>query len=235
MDFNFVTDQISTYINAIGGIIMFLVMLRKVYLDMKERGSFNTVRLAILVAFALEVYSVFIEDWFYTWGIFPMEWKVSSDEIGPNSLGKGVVVALGLYLTFYMLEWKPLKFTGAYFFIGMVTYFLITGIDFMYFWYIVIGGVIGVTSMIVVGSKLRDNGAIGLGIFYLIAFIGVVVGMVPEISYIGSVRIPQLIFITEFAFGICFSFGLFKPYKEVQPQAQPQEQQDIVMQLAEAP
>lgn len=237
MDFNTITGQVSLYINTFGCILMFLLMLRKVILEKKATGSINTVKFLILMAFLLEVYSILLEDWFYTWGIFPPSWQVPSDTLGVNTLGKGGIVTVGLCMTFYILGWKPFKLMPVYLYLGMIIYFFLTGIDVFYFWYVIIGGIIGVTVMIAVGSKLKDNGAIGLGILYLIAFVGVVFGMIPEIMYIGPIRIAPFFFISQYTFGVYFSLGYFKPYKDPTSQRSEEapEDQDVVLQLAEVP
>ena len=88
----------------------------------------------------------------------------------------------------------------------MLLLFLFTGFDAFLETYIMIAGAVGVIFLYFTGIRVKDNGALGLAIFFTIAF-GTIL--------IDDHWVAQISIIVYSVFILIFSLGYFKPFKEV--------------------
>jgi DNA modification methylase len=63
-----------------------------------------------------------------------------------------------------------------------------------------------------VNRIIKDNGAIGLSVFYTLAFASII---------IETLVIPQILNLGYIVFGVIFTLGFFKPFKEGNKEEEP--------------
>jgi hypothetical protein len=117
----------------------------------------------------------------------------------------GFIATLGISLIAVANRWEVLYLTSLFFFGGMVILYLLTGYDAMIMPYIYISGILSVGFLYMTGFRVKDNGALGLAVFFTLAFVTVI---------IEEGLITRLVVIVYDIFIIIFSLGFFKPFKE---------------------
>lgn len=190
--------------------LIIIILARKLIKERKETGKINRIRLIILLIFISVFFSDFWEFMGYEMPFFPMEWVgVDSEEFSLDNFGLGLAVSLGLVLTAYLNQSKIFYYTSLYIYFGLFVLYLYTGTSLILMPYIYISGIIGLFYLLYTGFKLKDNGALGVGVFFLIAFITVLLG---EEGIIGIIdAILNLAFVS---FGLFFALGYFTPFEE---------------------
>ena len=71
--------------------------------------------------------------------------------------------------------------------------------------YLYLAMIIGMSFLVITGLRLKDNGALGISIFFIIAI---------PILFLGEHIVSQIFGIAHAIFGIYFSLGYFRPFKE---------------------
>jgi len=120
------------------------------------------------------------------------------------SLLIGTIATLGMSLMFFGYRWEALYDLGIYFFGGMYIFYMLTGFDAWLESYIYIAGVLSIFFLYLTGFRIKDNGALGLAVFFTLAF-GTLAVTNPIIT--------QIIIITYDVFIMIFALGYFKPFK----------------------
>ncbi|MFX0011517.1 MAG: hypothetical protein ACFE9R_14485, partial [Candidatus Hermodarchaeota archaeon] len=144
----------------------------KTFREKKNTGQFNYIRLitfGIFTCFAImsvleyvvyESWLPFINDFFgYT-----------TETINLYSILIGTMVSLGLTLVFYANRWEAFYYTSLFFFGGMVIFYYLTGFDAWVDGYIQIAGLVSLVFIYFTSFRVKDNGALGLAIFFTLAF-----------------------------------------------------------------
>ena len=189
--------------------------------DLKNKGATSQVKYIMLTAFLLELFQATIALLFL-FDVIPesLDTPDISHGLGLNNLQTGAVVALGLYLVFYLYGQEKLLYLPAYMFGAIILYKIISGRDELFPWFIYVGGIFAITMMFFASIKMRENNAIGLSIFYLFLFgqimITPILGGNWEILFIWN--------LITFGFGIIYALGLFKPFKEEVDENEPIEE-----------
>jgi hypothetical protein len=208
---------IFDWINSITQIIIIPIMVfiysRKIHSEKQLTGNWNTIKLIILTAFLIDLFSVAVEDLLFMLDIIPMQYYAADMVIALNRMSTGTLVMLGLCFIFYLLNWRTLIYFPLYFFIGIISYWLITGNDILYTIFCNVGGLFGVFSLLYVAIKIKDDGPLGLGIMYLLALISIAMEAIAPLDAIG---VPVLITTGEFIFGLFFVIGYFRPFAKIQ-------------------
>ncbi|MFX1477611.1 MAG: hypothetical protein ACFFCI_05735 [Promethearchaeota archaeon] len=207
---DYVITQLGFYFNAILIPLATLIIGRKALKERKATGKWNPIRVIIfgvftcfsaigIIEFLLSVLSLelpLLED-FYGGGI---------ENFDLYGFLIGMMVTLGMTMIFYANRWESLYYSALFFYGGMVILFLLTGFDIWLETYIMILGVIGIGFLYLTAFRVKDNGALGLAIFFTIAF-GTIV--------LENHWVTQISILIYSIFILIFSLGFFKPFKEV--------------------
>jgi len=116
-----------------------------------------------------------------------------------------MMITIGLTLIFYINRVEFLYYTPIFFFIGMYVFYALTGFNGWIEDYIIIGGAASVLFMFFTGIRVKDNGALGLAIFFALAF---------STQFTHVPLVSRIVIISYVVFIIFFSLGLFKPFKQ---------------------
>lgn len=182
-----------------------LIIGRKIIKEKKETGRYNYIRLIVFAIFScFAVMSVL--EYLVELSLFPNElfgYNISS--VNFYSILIGTMVSLGLSLVFYANRWEPFYFFSIFIFGGMVIFYYLTGFCAWIEWYIQITAIISLAFMYLTSFRIKDNGTLGLAIFFSLAFSTLIL----DISFVN-----QIIIIVYNVFILIISLGFFKPFKE---------------------
>ncbi len=204
-----ITQAIANFSTIIVAPIMTFLVARKLYIEYKETNQLNIVRLLIL--------GIFIA---FSWAIIPTNLVESTDlkyvvdinvigwnlfTITPYSIAIGVMVTLSLCLIAYANRWETFYYAPLFIFGGVLIFYVLTGFSAWYQYFVLLCGIIGLVFFYITGFRLKDNGSLGLGVFFTFSYISVIFGE----------TIPGDIFTILIAvFGLIFTLGYFTPFKE---------------------
>ena len=111
-----------------------------------------------------------------------------------------------MVLIFYLNKWEVLYFAQLYFFGGMCVFYLFTG---FYEWldmYIKLVGIINIVFLYFTAFRVKDNGALGVAVFFSLAFSVIIIEEMPFVI--------RIIMFSYIGFIIFFSLGYFKPFNQ---------------------
>ncbi len=199
--------QIGYLLSAILIPIATLIVGRKVFKEKKLTEQYNIVRLltfGIFLCFSLMSFLEFLVE-LTSLPLLNELFGFSIESINLYSILIGTMVSLGLCLIFYANRWEPFYFVSFFIFGGMVIFYYLTGFDAWVEIYIQIAAVISLVFIYFTSFRVKDNGALGLGIFFTLAFSTLII----EIPFV-----TQIIIISYNVFIVILSLGYFKIFKE---------------------
>ncbi|MFX0023051.1 MAG: hypothetical protein ACFE9S_12060 [Candidatus Hermodarchaeota archaeon] len=178
---------------------------RKVLKEKKETGRFNYIRLIVFAVFScFAILSVL--EYLVELSLFPSElFGYNIVSVNLYSILIGTMVSLGLSLVFYANRWEAFYLFSIFIFGGMVIFYYLTGFSAWIEWYIQITAIISLAFMYLTSIRIKDNGTLGLAIFFTLAFSTLIL----DISFVN-----QIIIIVYNVFILIISLGFFKPFKE---------------------
>jgi len=183
-----------------------LVLGRKLIKDKKASGRFNMVRVLIFLTFLdfsiLTLTEVIANDILATPPVIIVPYDAT---FGLYNILVAMMITIGLTLIFYINRVEFLYYTPIFFFIGMYVFYALTGFNGWIEDYIIIGGAASVLFMFFTGIRVKDNGALGLAIFFALAF---------STQFTHVPLVSRIVIISYVVFIIFFSLGLFKPFKQ---------------------
>ncbi|MFX1419437.1 MAG: hypothetical protein ACFE9N_11000 [Promethearchaeota archaeon] len=182
-----------------------LIVGRKIIKEKRVIGRYNYVRLIVFGIFScFAVMSVL--EYLVELSLFPSEmFGYNIESVNLYSILIGTMVSLGLSLVFYANRWEAFYFFSLFIFGGMIIFYYLTGFSVWIEWYIQITAIISLAFMYVTSFRIKDNGTLGLSIFFTLAFMTLVL----DLSFIN-----QIIIIAYNVFILILSLGFFKPFKE---------------------
>lgn len=190
-------------------LIISILSIRFIKETRKSKGI-NYIRLIILCIFL----SVF---WVEIWELLGNEMPFvslelsgfESEDFSFYNFGLGLAVSLGLVLGAYLYRIESLYLTSIFAFFGLFVIFLYTGTSIFLMPFIYLCGIASLVVLFYTGVKLKDNGALGVALYFFIMFLTL---FFDETGLMGI--IDALITLTYSAFGIIFATGHFTPFKE---------------------
>ncbi|MBD3256048.1 MAG: hypothetical protein GF383_13210 [Candidatus Lokiarchaeota archaeon] len=197
------------YAIVIYSLITIILTIRLIK-DKKESGNINLIRLLILGVFGCVYWINILEFLAFETPILPVDAiGFQINDFSLYNFGLGLAVTLGIVLAAYINQLKPFYFTALYFYFGLLVLYFYAGTSLILLPYIYITGITALTLQMYTGLKLKDNGALGVAVFFAIAFVTI---LLPEEGVIGVLdALATLIYAT---FGLIFALGYFKPFKE---------------------
>jgi hypothetical protein len=207
---DYVITQLGFYFNAILIPLATVLIGRKVLKEKKSTGKWNPIRIIIFGVFICFSAIGIIE---FLTSVLPFELTLLNEFYGGGlesfdfyGFLIGMMVTLGMTLIFYANRWESLYYSVLFFYGGMVILFLLTGFDIWLETYIMILGAISIGFLYLTAFRVKDNGALGLAIFFTIAF-GTII--------LENHWVTQISILIYSIFILIFSLGYFKPFKEV--------------------
>jgi len=201
--------QLGYYLNAI--IIPFATALigTKLLREKKAYGKFNIVRFIMFSIFLSFSVLVILELLINIPGLsIPFLEAIFSGNFESFSLYTlliSFIATLGMTMIAYANGWEMLYYSGLFFYTGMIVLYFLTGFNGIMMPYVYIAGGASIIFLYLTAFRVKDNGALGLAIFFTIVF-GTVAIDITEITGISILIYDGFILI--------FSLGFFKPFKE---------------------
>jgi len=183
-----------------------LVLGRKLLKDKKATGQYNMVRLLIFLTFLdfsiLALTEFIVKDVFLRAPALIVPYDAT---FGLYNILVAVMITLGLTLIFYINRVEFLYYTPIFFFTGMYIFYLLTGFDSWLEDYTTLGGAASIVFLFFTAIRVKDNGALGIAIFFTLAF---------STQFTDDALVSRIVIISYVVFIIFFSLGLFKPFKQ---------------------
>ena len=183
-----------------------LVLGRKLLKDKKATGQYNMVRLLIFITFLdfsiLALTEYIIKDVLLRPPALSDPYNAT---FGLYNILVAVMITLGLTLIFYINRVEFLYYTPIFFFTGMYIFYLFTGFDSWLEDYTTLGGVASIVFLFFTAFRVKDNGALGIAIFFTLAF---------STQFTTDALVSRIVIISYVVFIIFFSLGVFKPFKQ---------------------
>ncbi len=183
-----------------------LVLGRKLLMDKKATGRYNMVRVLIFLTFLdfsiLTLTEVIANDILLTPPVIIVPYNAT---FGLYNILVAMMITIGLTLIFYINRVEFLYYTPIFFFTGMYIFYLFTGFDSWLEDYTTYGGVASIIFLFFTAFRVKDNGALGIAIFFALAF---------STKFIDDALVSRIVIISYVVFIIFFSIGLFKPFKQ---------------------
>jgi len=217
MDFEQIRNGIEDIANTILLIViplMAIIIARRILLEKKNTGEWNKIRVLIFSVFFCYI------------GVVTSTFILETSPIGVSPYGKyflshpmtilslyvislGLLVSLSNCLVAYANKWEPFYYTALFIFGSMFIFYFFTGFETWVMPYIYIAAIIGISFMFITGFRLKDNGALGIGIFFTIAFSSLILSTILNQSILSDI-----LYIIHGIFGLYFALGKFQPFKE---------------------
>jgi hypothetical protein len=183
-----------------------LVLGRKLLKDKKATGRYNMVRLLIFLTFLdfsiLALTEVIVKDILLRAPAVEVPYNAT---FGLYNILVAMMITIGLTLIFYINRIEFLYYTPIFFFTGMYLFYLFTGFDSWLEDYTTYGGAASIIFLFFTAIRVKDNGALGIAIFFTLAF---------STQFSTDALVSRIVIISYVAFIIFFSLGLFKPFKQ---------------------
>ncbi len=183
-----------------------LVLSRKLLKDKKATGRYNMVRVLIFLTFldfSILAVTEYIVDYVFLGA--PAVFDPYMATFGLYNILVALMITTGLTLISYINRIEFLYYTPIVFFTGMYVFYLLTGFAGWIEDYITYGGIASVVFMAFTAIRVKDNGALGVAIFFSLAF---------STKFIDVALITRSIIVGYVVFVVFFSLGLFKPFKQ---------------------
>ncbi|MFX1409144.1 MAG: hypothetical protein ACFFA6_02235 [Promethearchaeota archaeon] len=193
---------ISNTLSAIFIPMSTFILGYKLVKERKSTGEYNIVRLIVFstfLTFSLNEIIGFIVNYIPSWE------KMWGATFGFSNFFIGLMVTFGLTLICYINRWEALYYTAIFFYSGMTIFFLLTGYDEGLAYYTNIAGAIDILFLYFTSIRVKDNGALGLAVFFSLAF---------STLFLEDPLISRIINLGYLAFIVYFSLGFFKPLKQ---------------------
>ncbi len=120
------------------------------------------------------------------------------------SIGVAFMVTFALITIAYANRWESLYLTLIFILGGSLIFYFFTGNINIYPIYIYASAFLGLIFFYLTAFRLRDNGSLGLGVLFTLAFLSLI---------FGEAIIGQLFNIATSIFGLIFALGYFNLFK----------------------
>ena len=211
-----IITQLGYYFDAFLIPLATSIIAFKLMKEKRQTGKFNPIRTIIFLIF-LSFSALGIIEFLVS--VPPIELTLLDQWFGGGidnfdiyGFIIGTMVSLGVTMVFYAYRWESLYYLMGFIYGGMFVFYLVTGYDAWLESYITICGALGIIFLYFTAFRVKDNGALGLAIFFTIAFATLAVDFGTEFL---NHWVTQISILTYSVFILIFSLGLFKPFKEV--------------------
>jgi hypothetical protein len=201
---------LSFFTNLLGVVaivIMIITMVIKLTNYHKKTNSWDIIRILMIIWFLGILYFNTWEFLYYNTplgNVIPIEFMdIDYSTIVVQSFSVPVVIVCGLYIVGHANNWIYLKIVPAVYFIVVILLIYLANFTLLYLPSMLIGYLAVLVFLLYTGFKLKDNGALGLAIFFILTtFVGV-----------SEAYIKAILGIIAYCYGVYFALGFFKPFK----------------------
>lgn len=200
--------------------LMTIIIAIKLWKEYKEVGQLNIMRLILLGIFISFTWSIY---WTNLYESTDLRDLFNEEIVGTNvltinffSVGVGFMVTLSICLITYANRWKKLYYPPLIIFGVILVFCLITRYYILYTLYINITALFGLAFFYITGFRLKDNGTLGLGIFFTLCYLALAF----EVENITLNILSQFFNLAIFIFGLIFVLGYFRAFGESEDMVQ---------------
>ncbi|NHJ21963.1 MAG: hypothetical protein EAX91_13535 [Candidatus Lokiarchaeota archaeon] len=211
---DYIITQLGLFLDGLLIPFATFILGRKLLKQKKATGKYNPIRVLIFgVFFSFSVLGIIELILEYMPGLTLLDEWFGSGITNFNIYGFliGTMVTFGLTMIFFAYRWESLQYSALFFYGGMIVFFFLTGYDAWLEMYIIITGLAGVIFLYVTGIRVKDNGALGLAIFFTIAFVTIAIDFGDATL---NHWVTQISILVYSAFILVFSLGYFRVFKE---------------------
>lgn len=202
--------SLSFITNLLGVVAIFIMVITMVIKLVNHHNKTNTwdiIRILMVIWFLGILYFNTWEFLYYSTPLqanIPLSWiDTDYSTIVVQSLSVPVVIVCGLYIVGHANKWVILKIVPIIYYAVVILLIVLFDFNLLYLASMLIGYLAILVFLIFTGVKLKDNGALGLAIFFILTtFVGVT-----------DFYIKFILGIIAYCFGIYFALGYFKPFK----------------------
>jgi len=212
-----IITQLGYYFDAFVIPLATAIVGYKLVKEKRQSGKFNPIRTIIFLIF-LSFSALGIIEFLVS--VLPIKLPLLDEWFGGGidnfdiyGFIIGTMVSLGVTMVFYAYRWESLYYFMGFIYGGMFIFYLVTGYDAWLETYITLGGILGIVFLYFTAFRVKDNGALGLAIFFTIAFATLAINFGSDVV---NHWVTQISILVYSIFILIFSLGLFKPFKEVQ-------------------
>jgi hypothetical protein len=205
-------EESLSFINNLLGVVAIIIMIIIMALRLREfhekTDNWDLVRLLMIIWFIGILYFNTWEFLYYNTPLqnnIPSSWiSLDYNDFVVQSYSIPVVIVAGLYIVGYVNKWMILKVLPVILYAIVVVISLFFEPPFLFLYSMLFGYLIVLVFLLYTGFKLKDNGALGLAVFFLLT---TVVGVTE--SYL-----KFILGIISYSFGIYFALGYFNIFKK---------------------
>ncbi|MFW9970678.1 MAG: hypothetical protein ACFFDF_10795 [Candidatus Odinarchaeota archaeon] len=200
-----------SFITNLLGIVAVLIMVITLIIKLKDyhdkTNKWDIIRILMIIWFLGILYFNTWEFLYYNTPlqtVIPTSWiDIDYSTIVIQSYSVPVVIICGLYIVGHANNWLFLKIIPVIYFIIVILLIYLINFTILYLPSMLIGYLAVLVFLLYTGFKLKDNGALGLAIFFILTtFVGI------SESYV-----KFILGIIAYAYGVYFALGYFKPFK----------------------
>ena len=214
MDINEIASNVRVFNHFFQLILVFLISIIvfiRIGKQKKETGQINYIRVYILAVFLSFLWICFWEFMFWEANI---DGFISEELYGSSSftfslynIGLALIGTFSLSMVLYANQMEAFYFMPFFIFGGMVIFFMVTGLAPWLMFYVYFSSFVGLVFLYQTAFRFKDDGSLGLAIFFTIAFSTLFVKYIPNIADIGPFFV-----IVYCTFGVYFTLGYFHPF-----------------------
>lgn len=199
---------INNFLGVVAIFIMIIIMILKLRTFHRKTDNWDLIRVLMIIWFIGILYFNTWEFLFYSTplqSVIPSSW-ISSDytRLVVQSYSIPVVMVCGLYIVGHANKWMILKILPILYYGFIVILSLIIDPNPLFLPSMLLGYLVVLGFLLYTAFKLKDNGALGLAVFFLLTTI---VGVTD--SYL-----KFILGIISYSFGVYFALGYFTPFKK---------------------
>lgn len=204
-------EVVLSFITNLLGVIAILIMIITLIIKLKDYHEktkrWDIIRILMIIWFLGILYFNTWEFLYYNTplqAVIPISWMdIDYSTIVVQSFSVPVVIICGLYIVGHANNWLFLKVVPVIYFIIVILLIYLIDFTVLYLPSMLIGYLAVLAFLLYTGFKLKDNGALGLAIFFILTtFVGVAT------SYL-----KFILGIIAYGYGVYFALGYFNPYK----------------------
>ncbi len=201
---------LSFFTNLLG-VVAIIIMVITMFIKLKDyhdkTNDWDIIRILMIVWFLGILYFNIWEFLYYNTplhNVIPIYWMdIDYSTIVVQSLSVPVVIVCGLYIVGHANKWVFLKIAPVIYFIIVILLIFLVDFTVLYLPSMLIGYLAVLVFLLYTGFKLKDNGALGLALFFILTtFVGV------SESYL-----KFILGIIAYCYGMFFALGYFRPFK----------------------
>lgn len=201
----------TNLLGVVAIVIMVITLIIKLIDYHDKTNNWDIIRLLMIIWFLGILYFNTWEFLYYNTPlreVIPLSWiDTDYSTIVVQSLSVPVVIVCGLYIVGHANNWLVLKIVPLIYFTIVILLIVLIDFNALYLPSMLIGYLAVLVFLLFTGFKLKDNGALGLAIFFILTtFVGV------SESYS-----KFILGIVAYCYGIYFALGYFKPFKSQTP------------------